>query len=174
MWTDLLLLAPAAVVFIILLTLSRRGKVPDVDDVGDDTPADTIVVDGSNVMHWGGDPSLKVLSQVLRSLEIAGYAPIVFFDANVGYKVGERYYTEETLAPLIGVRFDHIIVVDKGVSADEMILNCATDLGTRIVTNDRFRDWRVTFPHAAKKGTLVRGRWKGGNVKWERPLRKDR
>jgi len=171
MLTDLLILAPAAIVFVILFWLSRRRGTPKVLDAAKGPPKNAIIVDGSNVMHWGGEPSLDVVSHVLRSLEQAGYAPIVFFDANVGYKVDERYYTEKTLAPLIGVPFEHIVVVASGVIADEMILNCATDLKARIVTNDRFRDWRVTFPHAAKKGTLVRGKWRDGTVKWERPLK---
>jgi hypothetical protein len=171
MLSDLLILAPAAIVFAILIVLRLRQPPDEIGPVEPTLPKNAIVVDGSNVMHWGGDPSLDVLSRVLRSVERAGYSPIVFFDANVGYKVGERYYTEETLASMIGVRFDHIVVVDKGVVADEMILNCATDLSARIVTNDKFRDWRVKFPHASKKGILVKGTYKNGNVKWARPLK---
>ncbi|MBB5721051.1 hypothetical protein FHS72_000658 [Loktanella ponticola] len=171
MYSDLLILAPAAIVFVVLILLSRRQAAPDVDVTEDGPPDNAIVVDGSNVMYWSGKPSLKVLAGVLRSIEKAGYAPIVFFDANVGYKVGERYYTEETLAPLIKVRFDHICVVSSGVVADESILMFATDHGLRIVTNDQFRDWRVKFPHAAKKGTLVRGKWHDGSVKWARPFK---
>ncbi len=171
MLSDLLLLAPAAIIFVILLLLRLRGRATDAVPSENTAPRNAIVVDGSNVMHWGGDPSLDVLARVLRSLETAGFSPIVFFDANVGYKVGERYYTEETLAPLIGVPIDHIVVVDKGVVADEMILKCATDLRARIVTQDKFRDWRVQFPHAAKKGVLVSGKYTNGNVKWARPLK---
>ena len=117
-------------------------------------------------MHWGGEPSAQVLSMVLRSLEDHGFAPIVFFDANVGYVLADRYYNEAMLAPLIGVPSKHICVVDKGVVADEVILAFSADHGMRVVTNDQFRDWRVQFPHAAKRGQLVRGDWKYGSIFW--------
>ncbi|MDP5361362.1 MAG: hypothetical protein NWP79_04330 [Paracoccaceae bacterium] len=117
-------------------------------------------------MHWGGDPSADVLARVLRSIETKGHTPIVFFDASVGYKLGDRYYNETKLESLTGIPAKYICVVDKGVVADEGILAFASDHGLRIVTNDQFRDWRVQFPHAAKKGTLVGGQWRDGAVKW--------
>jgi hypothetical protein len=176
MLSDLLLLAPAALVFLVLLVLHRRQTetVEQAERVEEGPPASAIVVDGSNVMHWGGEPSLKVLARILRDVEGRGYVPIVFFDANVGYKIGERYHDEEALASLIGIRFDHICVVSKGVIADESMLMFASDHGLRVITNDYFRDWRTQFPHAARKGTLVRGRLNEGNVKWDRPLKAKR
>ena len=170
MSTDLLLLAPAAVVFAVLLLLRLRQTTDTIAKTDEGPPANAIVVDGSNVMHWSGEPSLKTLARILRDLEAKGYAPIVFFDANVGYKIGERYHDELALAPLIGIRFDHICVVSKGVVADESILMFASDHGLRVITNDYYKDWRPQFPHAKRKGTLVRGRWMEGNVKWDRPL----
>lgn len=164
MLSDLFLLAPAALVFTILVLLSRRGKpqrataTPDVWP-----PKNAIIVDGSNVMHWGGKPSLKVLRRVLSLLEKHGFAPMVFFDASAGYQVEDRYLDDAALAQKIGVPIDRICVVDKGVVADEMILTFARDHNLRIVTNDRYRDWRGQFPHAAQKGTLVPGKWKSGN-----------
>jgi hypothetical protein len=173
MWTDLLLLAPAVIVFLILIGLSRRGVTPAPPPAdAEGPPRNAIVVDGSNVMFWGGDPSLNTLARILRSLEAADYAPIVFFDASVGYKVGERYYDELAIAPLIGIRFDRICVVSKGVIADQSILMFATDHKLRIVTNDRYRDWSVQFPIIKQKGRLVRGAWKNGNVTWQRSLRR--
>jgi hypothetical protein len=166
MFSDLLILIPAAVACFALIALNRRGKRRDVPPISDFPPKNAIVVDGSNVMHWGGDPSLKVLARVLRSVEEKGSSPIVFFDANVGYKIGQRYYDAEALAPLIGVRFDHICVVDKGGVADEPILMFANDHMLKIVTNDRFRDWSDRFPSIRKKGMLVRGTFKNGNVSW--------
>ena len=155
-------------VLVLLLLRNRRSEKKPPPAEG--PPQNAILVDGSNVMHWGEEASIKTLSRVLRSLEGKGYAPVVFFDANVGYVLDDHYYNESKLAPLIGVPKDHICVVSKGVVADEAILSFATDFGLRVVTNDRYRDWRVTFPHAAKKGTLVGGTWREGSVVWRGKL----
>ena len=54
-------------------------------------PRPVIVVDGSNVMHWNDDvPSVRTLTLVLADLTARGFAPHVFFDANVGYKLWGR------------------------------------------------------------------------------------
>ncbi|WP_296431958.1 hypothetical protein [Yoonia sp.] len=165
--SDLLLLLPALLGFFILLLL-RRGKPVAPKQEG--PPANAIVVDGSNVMHWAEDPSAKVLSRVLRALEQKGYTPIVFFDANVGYKLDDHYYDESKIAWLIGVPAWHVCVVSRGVVADEAILAFASDHHLRVVTNDKFRDWRVQFPHADKKGILVGGTWREGSVVWRGTL----
>ena len=133
-------------------------------------PRNTILVDGSNVLHWGQEPSFKVLSRVLRGLEQKGYTPIVYFDANVGYVLDDHYYDEDKLAGWIGIPVRHICVVDKGVAADEAILGFASAHRLRVVSNDKFRDWRVQFPHAAKKGVLVGGAWRDGSVAWRGKL----
>lgn len=164
MLSDLLLLAPAAIVFVILLVLSRKDRTqPDTIDVDVWPPANAIVVDGSNVIHWGGAPSVKVLNKVISVIEKHGLAPMIYFDASVGYQIGNGYLDDHALSRMTGVPFDCIRVVDKGVVADEMILTFAAEHDLRIVTNDRYRDWRAEFPHAAKKGTLVSGKWKSGN-----------
>ena len=59
------------------------------------------------------------------------------------------------------------LVVEKGISADDRILEIARDQGLRVVTNDRFRDWKGTYPMIGKKGFFVRGSFKGGNVQWQ-------
>jgi len=133
-------------------------------------PDFTIVVDGSNVMHWAGDPSAVVLKRVLQSLENMGHKPVVFFDASVGYRLGDRYHNEAMLAEMLEMSSAHICVVDKGVVADEAILMFASDHNLRIVTNDQFRDWRVQFPIAARKGQLLRGTWREGAVVWRGKL----
>ena len=164
MWLDLILFLPAFIGFVVLVWL--RGRKPTQKAL----PSKSIVVDGSNVMHWGGEPSALVLARVLRSLEKKGYVPIVFFDASVGYKLGDRYYNEAKLASVIGTPTKHICVVDKGVVADETILAFASDHDLRVVTNDRYRDWRVQFPHIAKKGKLLGGTWRDGAIVWRGAL----
>lgn len=145
----------------------RRATAPKAPER---PPENAILVDGSNVLHWGKEPSVLVLTRVLRSLEKKGYAPIVFFDANVGYVIDDHYYNETKLAGLIDIPARHICVVSKGVVADQSILAFASDFGLRVVSNDRFRDWRVQFPHAAKKGSLIGGNWREGNVVWRGQL----
>ncbi len=168
--SDLLLLAPALLGFVILLwaRLLRTPPVPLAPQ--DKLPPNAILVDGSNVMHWGPEPSAKILAQVLRSLTRAGYTPIVFFDASVGYVLDDHYYNEAKLAPLLDIPQEHICVVDKGVVADVSILSMASDHHLRVVSNDRYRDWRVKFPHAAKKGVLLSGTWREGTVVWRGKL----
>lgn len=168
MWSDLFLLAPSLITFLILVGLRKRNEKPAAKTGG--VPENAIVVDGSNVMHWGNAPSVPVLSRVLQDLVGKGYNPVVFFDASAGYRLADRYYDEAKLAEVTGIPQRQICVVHKGVVADEWILMFATDHGLRIVTNDQFRDWRVAFPHAAKKGVLVRGAWRQGSVIWRGKL----
>lgn len=149
-------LAGFAVLYGMFLRRVRRPSIPDF----------SIVVDGSNVMYWGGDPSAHVLTQVLRALEGAGHTPLVIFDASVGYRLGDQYFDEVKLSRLIGLPSSQIVVVNKGVIADDAILSFATDQNLRIVSNDQFRDWRVQFPHVAKKGQLLRGTYSHGAVHW--------
>jgi hypothetical protein len=160
-----LLLVPALLVFLLLM-VSRERVVATPPQTPQGPPKNAILVDGSNVLHWGDRPSALVLNRVLRGLEQKGYSPVVFFDANVGYVLDDHYYNERKLAGLIEIDADNICVVSKGVVADEAILLFATDFNLRIVTNDKYRDWRVQFPHAGKKGTLVGGTWREGSVIW--------
>lgn len=176
--TDILiLLAPAALAFLLLLLAGTSRRVisrPPEREVPPpptpELPENPIVVDGSNVMHWGGEASAVVLARVLRSLERAGYAPIVFFDASAGYRLGDRYFGEEHFSQLLEIPATHICVVDKGVVADQAILCFAADHDLRVVTNDRYRDWRVSYPHAARKGVLLGGSLREGTVVWRGKL----
>lgn len=125
-----------------------------------------IVVDGSNVMHWGGDPSDLVLRVVLGSLIARGFNPYVIFDANVGYKLADCYLGPAAMSKKCGVPTTRVEVVDKGVVADGVILKYAKRHGVQVVSNDRYRDWAVQFPLIKKKGRMMRGSWKGGVVVW--------
>lgn len=134
----------------------RRAPVYDPDT--------HIVVDGSNIMYWSGDPSVLVLNRVLLDLQEKGRIPIVYFDANVGYKLWGKYMNAEVLGPRIGLKPHLISIAPKGVTADELLLTFAVENGLRVVTNDRFLDWREQFPGAGEKGFLVKGDWKQGSV----------
>lgn len=167
MMSDLLLLLPVVLVAVLLLVLRQR-QTPPVKETC--PPPNAIVVDGSNVLHWGGEPSGAVLRTVLRTIEKGGLAPIVIFDANVGYVLNGKFMDEAALARVTGVPTKCIHVVNKGTVADEVILGFAEDHGLRVVSNDRYRDWRVRFPFIAAKGRAVRGTYRDGAVVWRGTL----
>lgn len=117
-----------------------------------------IVIDGSNVMHWGGDgPRIETLNEVLRQLERLGYTPGVVFDANAGHLLEGRYRHDGAFARRLHLPCDRVMVVDRGTPADPVILEAARDMNARVVTNDRYRDWATRFPEVRRSGFLVQG-----------------
>lgn len=123
-----------------------------------------VIVDGSNVMHWGGEPSLTVLSRVLSELQNRGYGPLVYFDANVGYKLFNKHLNHKQMAQHLGLPAENVVHAPSRVPADEIILEHAVKEDLRVVTNDRFQDWKFKFPKVAESGFLVKGRWQEGSV----------
>ena len=155
---DILLVAmPALVASLYLLLLGFWGRKAALPSV---------VVDGSNVMHWlDGKPRVEPLLQVVAALKRRGFAPGVVFDANVGHKLAGHSAHEGAMAKLLGLPVNWVIVVGKGVVADAVILQAARDLQARIVTNDRFREWVEAHPEVAEPGFLIRGGFREG-VLW--------
>lgn len=123
-----------------------------------------IIVDGSNVMHWSGEPSLAVLSRVLKELQNRGLQPYVYFDANVGYKLFDKHIKPAALAARLDLPAAQVTFAPSRTPADEVLLERATTDGLRVVTNDRFLDWKQRFPKVAEKGFLIKGMWKEGSV----------
>ena len=124
-----------------------------------------IVIDGSNVMHWADNrPQVATLRTVIDHLTRLGYSPGVVFDANAGYKIGGSYKHDHALGRLLGLPEDRVMVVAKGSPADPMLLAAARDLGARIVSNDRFRDWAADHPEVNEPGHLVRGGYRDGKL----------
>lgn len=122
-----------------------------------------IVVDGSNVMHWkAGTPQINTVREVLHKLRALGFSPRVVFDANAGYKIAGRYQHDDAFGRLLDLPETRVMVVAKGTPADPVLLAAARDLGTRIVTNDRFRDWVETYPEVREAGHLIRGGYRDG------------
>ncbi|SLN54938.1 Zc3h12a-like Ribonuclease NYN domain protein [Pseudooceanicola marinus] len=159
--SDLVLLAGPGVIGSLLLLLwrvwgtglSRRVKTP------------WILLDGSNIMHWKGrGPDIAAVRDVTQCLSTKGYAPCVVFDANVGYKLVNRYQGDVELAKLLGLRVGRVMVVAKGTPADEVILAAARDYDARVVTNDRFRDWVEQYPELSRGNRLVRGGYRSGEL----------
>ena len=122
-----------------------------------------VVIDGSNVMHWkDGTPQIETLQEVVARLTELGFAPGVVFDANAGYKISGRYQHDWALGKELGLPEDRVMVVPKGTRADPWILAAARDLGARIVTNDRYRDWAEAHPEVSEPGHLIRGGYRDG------------
>ena len=130
-----------------------------------------ILIDGSNVMHWkDGTPQIATVREVVTLLVAQGWQPGVVFDANAGYKIGDRYQDDRAMAALLGLPVDRVLVVPKGNQADPTLLAAARDLGAPIVTNDRYRDWAETYPEVLTQGLLRRGGYRDGKVWLDLPL----
>ena len=148
----------------ILLWLRQRTGVSGAAKQSSDSRdiAPTIIVDGSNVMHWGGEPSQMVLTRVIAEIVAQGHRPHIYFDANAGYKLFDKFMSEAAMAQISGVLPAQVTVVPGGTPADPVLLEHAVSARVRVVTNDQFRDWKSQFPQIAKKGFLVKGRWQQG------------
>lgn len=155
-WSDLLLLAGPCLVASLWLWWRGRGAARKAKAGKADGPH--VVIDGSNVMHWQDNvPSLVPVVSAVLALEARGFTVGVIFDANVGYKIHHRYLGHHAMARRVNLPEDQVFVVPKGTVADQYILMAARDLGARVVTNDRYRDWVEAFPEVAAPGFLIRG-----------------
>ncbi len=124
-----------------------------------------VVIDGSNVMHWDGEiPRLATLRQVIAELRARGCQPGIIFDANAGYKFADRYLDDSHFAKLLDLPGDRVLVVPKGEPADPTILEAARELGAKVLTNDRYRDWAEVYPEVTDPGLLVTGGVRRGKV----------
>lgn len=184
-WSDLLLLAGPCLVACLWLIWRGAQSGRRLRDAHSETSGPTpfrrenvgrekagrskagphVIIDGSNVMHWQDNvPSLGPVISAVRQMEAKGFTVGVIFDANAGYKIHDRYQDDHHMARRLGLPEDRVLVVPKGVSADEYILKAARGLGARVVTNDRYRDWLEAFPEAAGPGFLIRGGVKAGDL----------
>ncbi|MBP0482096.1 NYN domain-containing protein [Sagittula salina] len=124
-----------------------------------------IILDGSNIMHWKGNGAdIATVQDAIQKLSEQGYTPGVVFDANVGYKLRNRYQGEAELAKLLDLPVARVMVVSKGTPADQVILAAARDHNAQVVTNDRFRDWSHQHPEVKDEGHLVRGGYRAGRL----------
>ena len=114
-------------------------------------------------MHWRDNVAdIGVVREVVLTLSSLGYSPGVAFDANAGYLISGKYMNERAFSQILGLPLDRILVLGKGTPADPAILGAARDLGARIVSNDRYRDWAADHPEVAAHGHLVRGGYREG------------
>lgn len=156
-WSDLVMVAgPSALAaFWLLLRAPRRQK----------RSKEWVILDGSNVMHWhSGTPNLDTVRIVLRTAEQRGLTPGVVFDANAGYLLTGKYLNDRAFARALKLRQDRVMVVPKGTPADPTILTAARDLGARIISNDRFRQWVQDFPEVKTPGHVIPGGFSKGGL----------
>ncbi|MDX8347465.1 hypothetical protein SLH49_05645 [Cognatiyoonia sp. IB215446] len=123
-----------------------------------------VIVDGANVMNWGGKPSVEVLSKVLKELGYRGLSPVVYFDDEAARKLTGKRMRPAAMAAELGLPQEQIVFAPKRMTADEVLLEHAVNDNLRVVTNDTFGDLAQKFPKVAEAGFLIKGMWKGGNV----------
>lgn len=166
----LLLVFSGIAVFFVVLMIARAVSGNGVG-ARQKKQAQSVIVDGSNVMHWdGGTPRIKPVQSVVDRLKDQGYMPGVVFDANAGYLLTGKYQHDMSLSRELGLPEKNVMVVPKGTPADPMILQAARDMNARVVSNDRFRDWAGEFPEIRRKGFLIRGRYKSGSLTLNLPV----
>ena len=155
--------ASLGVVLFLILVLRRPAGPPGRGAFGQRRQ---VIVDGSNVMYWkNGEPRLDSVADVVVKLKALGFTPGVMFDANVGYLLTGDFQNDAAMSKMLKLPKDRVMVAPRGTTADELILQAARDLGARIVTNDRFRDWSETYPEVTSPGFLIQGRYQQGDVK---------
>lgn len=182
---DLILLAgPCAIASLILLLRAGFGDAVRVAKppppqvfprrirLGRAKPQNWLIIDGSNVMHWkDGTPQIETLRDVVRHVSALGFSPGVVFDANAGHILAGKYQHHYAMGQHLGLPEARVMVVDKGTPADPTILAAARDLGARIVSNDRYKDWADQHPEVRVAGHLIKGGYRDGKL-WldlERP-----
>jgi hypothetical protein len=101
---------------------------------------------------------------VTQSLIARRYAPVVVFDFSI-----HRYLTSRQLDEIGDI--SGLVVAPQGTTADAILLDAVSAKRTQIVTNDRYHDWRKTYP-TLRNDTLVSGQIaKGGHVRFSKKLR---
>lgn len=122
-----------------------------------------VLVDGSNVIHWrmnaGLDlaPSLGPLRDVIALLAAQDIDAGVIFDATAGHLLEGHFVGHDHFAALLPKAKD-VLVVPKGTSADDYLIDMAMRNKLRIVSNDRFRDHPNAKRVIKQKGRIVNGK----------------
>ncbi|MGH1367032.1 MAG: NYN domain-containing protein [Maritimibacter sp.] len=165
----LILISVTAVVFVLLVLRVLRAfarLTPKKTSSAAPVPKKPIaLIDGSNIMYWNDNtPKIATVRKAVQALRKAGFEPGVMFDANAGYLLSGHYQHDGEMAKALDLSPKNVMVVPKGTPADPYLLTAARDLGARIVTNDKFRDWADQYPEVKKRGHLIKGRWTGAGI----------
>jgi hypothetical protein len=138
-----------------LLANDRQGFMRDMR-----LDAKTVIVDGSNIYHFGRDNGLDAqpLGLIVHQLRAEGYRIVCFFDANIFYTLNkhgaflsDQQHSLAMLEGIFGLRKDEIYVVPSGAQADKYVLDSLKHLPISFaVTNDQFRDYAKKYPTVMK------------------------
>jgi predicted RNA-binding protein with RPS1 domain/cold shock CspA family protein len=128
---------------------------------------EVLLVDGSNVCRSWATPSraqeasLNVLLTLLLALVEQGYDFECIFDASIPHVLQSRAESEAeaTRRHLANELPDRMSRVPGGTDADGPILQKADERDLRVVTNDRFREKRETYPWIERRESerLIKG-----------------
>lgn len=137
-----------------LLANDRQGFMRDLR-----LDAKTVIVDGSNVYHFGRNNGLDAqpLGEIVHELRAKGYRIVCFFDANIFYTLckhgafpSDQRHSLQMLEDIFGLKRDEIYVVPSGILGDKYVLDSLKYLPISFaVTNDQFRD------HAKEYATVM-------------------
>jgi hypothetical protein len=138
-----------------LLAGDRQGFMPRLW-----VDAKTVVIDGSNIYHFGHNNGLDAqpLGLIAAQLRNEGYRVVCFFDASIYYTLREHgAFSESTrhklplLMDIFGLNENEIYVVPSGTQADKYVLSSLRHLPKAFaVTNDQFRDYAKQFGDVMK------------------------
>ncbi|MFW9981750.1 MAG: hypothetical protein ACFFE3_07530 [Candidatus Thorarchaeota archaeon] len=102
-----------------------------------------VVVDGNNVAHHmssKGIPKAQNLILAYRSLKSTGFEPIFVVSAALIHKIDRPTILNEFMLSA------NVVEASRGTSDDLRIIQLSKELGSDIISNDRFLDWIDRFP----------------------------
>jgi hypothetical protein len=128
-----------------------------------------IAVDGANVIHYRNAPSVGRLMRMMRALKSEGFKPVaivgpglrIFLKAQAMASAAERkegWEDAENERVLLEemVKDGQIIEAPAGTDADFWLIKYAQAKDCKIVSNDRFENWKKAFPFLSEPGRVVR------------------
>ncbi len=149
-----------------VVALVAKSMLPVGAVVSGETPAkpsrrrggDEIVIDGTNVIYWDGQPDLRTLQSVVDTLRARKMMPYVFLDASTRHHLGDKSLDEKGFAAALGLPRNRVMVCPAKTEADAFILKFAQERKLPVVSNDRFGDRAAQ----AKGLKLIKGVIAGG------------
>lgn len=110
-----------------------------------------IVLDGNNIVGCS-DWSFQPLTLFMEKLAETNYEYTLFFDNNIyrALKESNLILKDETIPKSIsrvtGIEERCIVVTPAGVEADSFILELAVQQKSAVISNDRYADFKETYP----------------------------
>ena len=134
-------------------TFASQAPVSAVGDGG------TILIDGTNVMHWAKGRSgvtLKHLLAITRYFDECGIRWEVLFDASSRHLLSAE--EQAVFEDLLKTRPEEFQQVPAKTRADDFLLMRAdADPAARIISNDMYRDYAAEYPWVGERKRFIRG-----------------